>query len=438
MLGLVTYFALLLAVLAGTLRRPSIALAGVLCLYGLKQWGQSTNEFLAEYRQLTNIAVTIIALLGVAIAARRRAAVHRDVPTVLLPILLLYGYAFVSLVWTPDPALSIERWRLDGPYLITVMLLPALLIGDFDDLTTGFAWTVLLGGILCGLMLAFGHWGFRGLLLYGDIEHDETNPLAIASLAGTVVLPAAIWLGTRVAPLKRLALAACIPLGIAIVLRSGSRGQLLALGPAILLAWPVVLRVRSARSVLAVCGSVLVIGLLAWWSSTWVHIDSSRWQSDLTESDLSGRFAMASTLLAAASQSLPTVFFGLGNGSALQVLGIYPHIAGLEVLGEEGVIGFLLYLWALLLTARSIARLSRAVRGDARRGAALGIITALFAFELILSCKEGSLLSSVYVFAYALIIGRLESAFRSTASVASPREPYGGGDTPVRFGNLLR
>jgi len=439
MLGLATYLALLLAVLAGTLWRPPIAMAGILGLYGLKQWGQSTSGFLVEYRQLTNIAVTVIALIGVAIAIRRRARPDWRLPKVLLPILILYGYAFVSVVWAPDTSASLERWQLDGPYLLTVMILPSLLIADFDDLATGFRSTVLLGATLCGLILVFGHWGFRGLLLYGDIEQGETNPLAIASLAGTVVLPAAVWVGTRMALPKRLILAACIPLGVAIVLRSGSRGQLLALAPAILLAWPVAFRARSIRSVVALCGSALLIGILAWWSSTWVHIDSSRWQSDVTAGQLSGRLGMAATLLGASSHSLRTVFFGLGNGSALQVLGIYPHIAGIEVLGEEGIIGFLIYLWALLLTVQSIVRLSRRLRNDPQRGATLAIITATFAFELILSWKQGSLLSSVYVFAYAIMIGRLESGYRSRVPVDSPQEAYRHrAAAPLRFSNLLR
>jgi len=438
MLGLVTYFALLLAVLAGTLWRPPVAIAGILGLYGLKQWGQSTSGFLVEYRQLTNVAVTVIALIGVAIAIRRRSELDWRPPRVLLPIVLLYGYAFVSVLWAPDPAVSLERWQLDGPYLGTVMLLPSLLVADFDDLATGFGWTVFLGAMLCGLMLVFGHWGYRGLVLYGDVEQGETNPLAIASLAGTVVLPAAIWLGTRTVPLKRALLAACIPLGVAIVLRSGSRGQLLALAPSILLAWPVAFRARSARSVVALCGSALVIGILAWWSSTWVQIDSSRWQSEVTASQLSGRLDMAATLLGASSHSLLTVFFGLGNGSAFQVLGIYPHIAGLEVLGEEGILGFLLYLWALFLTVQSIVRLSRTLGGDPQRGATLAIITALFAFELILSWKQGSLLSSVYVFAYALVIGRLERGYRPASSVDSRREAHSHGVPAMRFSNLLR
>ena len=440
-LGLVTYFALVLMVLAGTIRRPPVAIAGVLCLYGLKQWGQSMSGFLAEYRQLTNVLVTIVALLGVVIAVRRRSKVDLRMPRVLLPILLLYGYAFVSVVWTPDPAVSLERWRLDGPYLITVMMLPSLLIADFDDIGTGFGWTVVVGAILCGLVLAFGHWGFRGLLLYGDAmgqEWSETNPLALASLAGTVVLPAAIWLGTRIPLRTRFVLAACIPLGLAVVLRSGSRGQLLALAPALLLAWPLAFRVRSLKSALALCGSAVVLALLAWWSSTWVSIDSSRWESAVTESQLSGRFDMASALLAASSRSLLTLFFGLGNGSAFQVIGIYPHIAGLEVLGEEGIIGFLIYLWALLLTAQAIVRLARMVGDDAQRGSTLAIITATFVYELILSWKEGSLLSSVYVFAYALMIGRLELGYRSPAPAVGTHQPYGSGGTRMVFTNLLR
>jgi hypothetical protein len=70
-----------------------------------------------------------------------------------------------------------------------------------------------------------------------------------------------------------------------------------------------------------------------------------------------------------------------------------------------------------------------------RRRSALATLSGLFVFELILSWKQGSLLFSVYVFAYAIMLGRLESpevksvsAFSSTADAS----------VVPRFQNLLR
>jgi hypothetical protein len=59
----------------------------------------------------------------------------------------------------------------------------------------------------------------------------------------------------------------------------------------------------------------------------------------------------------------------------------------------------------------------------------------LFVFEFILSWKQGSLLSSVYVFAYAIMLGRLEGPAlkRSPGSVQTSAAP-----ALPRFQNLLR
>jgi hypothetical protein len=56
-------------------------------------------------------------------------------------------------------------------------------------------------------------------------------------------------------------------------------------------------------------------------------------------------------------------------------------------------------------------------------------------FEFILSWKQGSLLSSVYVFAYAITLGRLEDLV--TVRSALVREQTVTPDL-VRFPNLLR
>ena len=143
---------------------------------------------------------------------------------------------------------------------------------------------------------------------------------------------------------------------------------------------------------------------------------------------------MARALLGVSTSEFFTALFGLGNSSAFQVLGIYPHITGLEVLAEEGIFGAAIYLIILLLTFRSVKRIIKLpLRDSERQGVA--ILAGLFIFELILSWKQGSLLFSVYVFAYAIALARLEESQREPSSRLHPATIS---VRPPRFENLMR
>jgi hypothetical protein len=441
MLGLTTYLLILLALLIGTWRRPAAGIGAVLCLYGLKQWGQSTTALFSEYRQFTNFAVFAICVLGVWRAARQRACILCSVPTTTVLILVMYGYAFVTISWAPDPQTSLDQWITSAPYIVTITLLAPLLIGDLDDARTAFISTALAGAALCALALAFGTWGDRGLVMFGhaglqddsNLYRYETNPLALSSMAGTVLLICALSLGRPNGMLMRLFSLACIPVALVVILRSGSRGQAIASGAAFLVALPVAFRPKDGKSLVSLVMVAAIVLGLAWYGASFVELDSERWSDARASQDVAGRFTMAQTLLGASTSSVLTTLFGLGNSSAFKEVGFYPHITGLEVLAEEGIVGALIYSSILIFALRSVRRALRFELSDAQRNA-LGILTGLFIFELILSWKQGSLLFSVYVFAYAIVLARLESPWLEP-SMETPRA-LASLNTP-RFQNLL-
>jgi len=63
-------YAGVLALLAiGVIVRPPTALAAVCCIFGLKQWGQATNGWLAANPPATNLAIGVLVLCAIVWAA---------------------------------------------------------------------------------------------------------------------------------------------------------------------------------------------------------------------------------------------------------------------------------------------------------------------------------------------------------------------------------
>lgn len=442
MFGLITFLGILLGLAIAAWRRPAIGLAAVLCLYGLKQWGQSTTAFFSEHREFANFAIFAITVVGVIRMVQRRGCLFCRIPLNAVLISILYLYAFISITWAPDPQTSFEQWVISGPYLVTIALLAPFLVDDLQDAAIAFRATAIAGAAICGLALAFGTWGGRGLVVYGhaalqddfNIYRYETNPLALSTLGGTVFLIAALLLGRPSGALLRAFALACIPISLAVILRSGSRGQLLASGAGLFVGLPIAFRLKDGRSLASLILIACIVLGLGWWSTSFVDIDTTRWADSRASQDVAGRFEMAQALLGASSRNLFTALFGLGNSSAFSVVGYYPHITGLEIVAEEGVLGATVYFAILFLAFRSVLRIARRPGlADGQRNA-LAILASLFVFELILSWKQGSLLFSVYVFAYAIVLGRIE---RPAAQLEASAPDVATTTELPRFPNLL-
>jgi hypothetical protein len=102
--GTVLFVALLAALTWLTLRNPHIALVAVLCMFGLEQLGQIYIPFLRTNGQVTNLYILALALVAVILGFYRGTVAvslnSRNAPVLLLSI-LLYTFAFLSLLWTP-------------------------------------------------------------------------------------------------------------------------------------------------------------------------------------------------------------------------------------------------------------------------------------------------------------------------------------------------
>src|SRR4029077_14036120 len=133
----------------------------------------------------------------------------------------------------------------------------------------------------------------------------------------------------------------------------------------------------------------------------------SRWSEQSAQEDISGRLNNAMFLVRLAYESPETVLIGLGNSASYdpRILGIYPHFVPLEVLAEEGLIGFGLYAMIIYFSLRAAFRSFRVVANVPRERLLLGGFVGLYMFTLLLSLKQGSLLGNLEFFMLSIILG---------------------------------
>ena len=136
---------------------------------------------------------------------------------------------------------------------------------------------------------------------------------------------------------------------------------------------------------------------------------------------MSGRLEQALILVHHWYGSPETILFGLGNSASFdpRVLGMYPHFVPLEILAEEGLVGFLAFLLILFVTGQNVAHCLRAIRDAPSERPLLAALAAMFLYALLLALKQGSLLNNLELFMFAILIGN----YRAFLSVSKPIDP---------------
>jgi hypothetical protein len=436
---LALYGVLLAGFFIAALWRPSVSVAAVLCIYGLKQWGQATSAWLAAHSPFTNYAIGGVVLTALAIGMCRGKCVLCNVRQSTWAVIGLYSYAIFSLLWTPRPDLALDMWAANYPYIVTAVLLAPLAIRSSDDLYQSYFALLIMGGVLVLALLMFAKWGDRGVLISGASEL-ETNPLAIANLGGAVA-SAAMFLRTRWLPVVtwviRLVLVAA---ALALVVKSGSRGQLVATLATLVLMLPVAFQITHVRGLVPIFVAVAVIAGAAEYSAkNYIRRDDDRWSQTDAAGAASERWKMSQALLERWAQSPGAVVFGLGNSAAFDpnVVGSYPHDVPLETLGEEGLVGFAVYLGINWLAFRGLLLGMKLTKDDTGSRRLLAVAGANFIFTLITTLKEGNMAASAEFFMSAIILARMPELL--TATMQPTRAAASDVSRPaVSFANIMR
>lgn len=411
--------------------RPGIATTLVWSMITLESVLQQGNDFLLNNSTLINYLIAGIAAMAAFWALISGKYRKVTIPVQLWLYLSLIGLASLSYMWSISPDDTFAQLQKNLPYIIAFGFLAPMCV--FDEKQLSSAITVLIYfGALVVLGVNFSESGRRGIILM-VVKGNEIsgNPLAAASFSGYVAFAALFSIfGEKLTSPKSLVKIAIVVACVAAMIQSGSRGQLLAFGGVAMIFFPILSRAAAKRSViLTILAAILIMGAgiimvdqLGW---------SKRWDYQQLVDDQFARIDMLTFMLNQNYKAGPFYWLlGVGSSASFKFFGGYPHNTLGETLAEEGLIGFLLLCAMLVISFRQGYSMVKSHALSRRTRVNVSIIVAIFTFDLILSMKEGSLLtSSTSLLSVAMTIAWLSSKLAKTnPSVEVRRAP-----APVRF-----
>ncbi|MHC5005378.1 MAG: hypothetical protein ACYTJ0_19930, partial [Planctomycetota bacterium] len=193
----------LLAALIYVLVRPHWAVVLVIVMFPLEQLLQSYVPSLLATPWLFNVGVGGVA--GMALASRilrGDQVLYGMKNRVLLLVLLIYAIAVIGLMYTPSPDEARAMLVKGLPYHVLLLFVMPALIVDLRELNRVLMGTLLAGTVIAVLILLNpASTTYAGRMVV-DLGPSLTgtfrgNPLAIATLGGTLALVAVLFLPQR-------------------------------------------------------------------------------------------------------------------------------------------------------------------------------------------------------------------------------------------------
>jgi hypothetical protein len=400
-----------------------------ICLLGLEQWASANDSFFGVNSEYLNYATGALVIFGVGAALLKGSR-----PLSLSPswsLLMLYALIVLSYSWAISRESAMMMINHAWMYVIAYIFLLPLTLNSFEDLKDAVL-GMAVGGAIVGLMILLGTEmvGNRNIAFaegatnrYGRIESGG-NPLAIGELGAMIAFSAAIMRVSGVARALMLILRwGMIAVGLALVFRSGSRGQtfaVLGLLPIFMvIAAP---KFRPKQLVAPAIGIAFVAGIGLWASSFIPESTLSRWSPDSLTSDYGHRIWMCQVLMEEWLHSNAMHWlFGLGFGASWSLFDNYPHVVVIQVLGELGIVGLSLYLIFYTGAAVSWFRFVNLIKTEPALRATAVVFGAFAAFEFVLSFKQGGISGAHAFWVFPAILMRCVQIARRAKAMRSGR-----------------
>lgn len=386
------------------LLNPSYALAGVILLFPLEQLLQSSFPFFLTHTYALNVIVAgTIGLSLIRQMFSNFSVVFRRIPSTYYITFCLFFYAGISTQWSINPNLTTEIFIYRIPYLLVFVFLFPLTINNGLELRKSYNALLFYGVILSLVILFLVEWDVRRIVLNSGFRKITGNPLEIARFCGEISIIALLFGFKQKSFTYKIISIVAIILSLVIIIKSGTRGQLISLLVVLILFNIKITSIKNIAIVLIlsfVAYHLINYGLELYWG------DHNRWSSDRMESAVDERLNNMKILMNHWLRTPWSLIFGLGNSASYdpRILGFYPHNIPLEVLCEEGLIGITLFCLILLVSFRSYFK-------NKTKKAEVRTISALLIYSLLISFKQGSMLGNYTFFMYAIILQRINNEY---------------------------
>ena len=401
----ITLAAIIAYVIYASLNKPGVFLVLIFSMFAIEQVLQANYHIFIQRGYLFNVLVGATALTLIVKLVLRYGIATQTITREEFLVYVLYFYAFISVFWSVDSAGSLERYIDKFPYIVLFIFLAPRFITSLSSVTDMMPLQVMVGGILTIVMLATLEWEGRELYLDDNITG---NPLAVAEMAGYTALCAALYKKNNKYDIGMLALRVIvICLCFIVIIKSGSRGQLFAAMLSLIVCWPLSFKTKNIAGFLSLIFLSIVLINFASIVLEQIWGGGKRYDIEQMGHDMGGRFDMAATMLSEVMSNPISILFGLGNGASFAIIGFYPHIVPLEIISEEGLIGFTIYLTILFYAVKNIIKLNRLLKNNYNKLKRAGaVLTAFLLLLFLLSLKQGDLISSVTFFLTTIMLAR--------------------------------
>lgn len=417
---LILAFVVLFVVIAAFgigLVRPGYAFGAAMTMFPLEQFLQSQVPFFQSNPAFLNYAyaIALLVVFGFSPLMGGRPLVFNFT---IAGIYFLVLFAIVSVAWSPFPEQSLNVVSYYIPrVLVATTLFPAIMSRS-SDVRDAMDCVTLLGLPLTAALLVSPFLG-RSVAVDTFTFSMAGNPLAVASYGTQVFIAAGSSLMLpRKSLLTKGQMVALLISSTYLIIRSGSRGQLLAALIGLALAGLVFLRAGQRRNFLyvlipgCIVALVLSVAFQTYEASDEGARFAGRWQWEQMSTELErGRVAWIRELLAywwSESARNPTALFvGMGTGATFGVIGFYCHNVPVEMLGEYGLLGAAIYLGLLVALVSQVIRLCREPTFSIAERCGLAVLFGWFISEFVLGLKQGSFLGNTFFLTLCLVIARV-------------------------------
>ncbi len=403
------------ALFAVSILRPAWAFAVVLSMFPLEIVIQSSVPYFVANTWVFNVAVAMLA--GVAIVRRilgGESPVANLGTSALVACWSFFIWGCLSTLWAP-PGADVARLVLTPlPYWIVFIVIAPMMLGRIEELRTVVNALLAVGVLTCLLIILSPQFDFvsgrLGIRLAGG---DRTNPLAIGTMGGTLMIVGALTLFSTRSTLSIVYRGVAIVLGAGVAILSGSRGQVVFAALTILFCIPISYRLASPRGfLLTSLAGVVVCGGLLFAASRFIGSENEdRWRIDELATGGAGRIDNVVELLTAYLESPGHWVQGLGY-TAFGTLNSrsgdpYSHVMTVDALAEGGLVGAALLAWILVTGWKNGRTISAAVRELPAERSFVAVLIGLAIYYFLLANKQGSMLGTPILFGLLILMSRV-------------------------------